>query len=476
MDKVTIFDMTTHEPVLVLSEDEKGIQVSGGDPRMVNSLQLNRFSSISEIFDYINSDPDSGLQAMYGDGNDANEDAPAQEEEQSSEDQTMDKMKGALEIIRALMNKVGQKRDQEKQQKDDKDQEKAKAFDGEAFRTVDEKFLVSFDGDNIGNAIARAEASDDLNQIAEMSAKINAGEQVFADWIKSFGGRVIQEGGDEGMGEVKGSALASIEQFRESYKKAVGATVCVGIGKKPSEATKARELAKLTGKDKVVMFDEGTEKELQLHLENQDNSENTKIKNAMAEPVSHNDVDNHIAANGEQIKERTSAEEDVRPEGEPVPVTEGEQFKGIQGEPENLFSEAPDNNKEPLFTQGQEPQESPQGEQPTEKESSDQTPEENSEGSEEDEQKEQSSQSPNDKDSDEEAEDISPDFEEGEELPPEANADISDDEATEDAGMPHSAADLDESEGDSKNKTKKQNKSKLKKLAGKAREKLDGRQ
>ena len=125
---------------------------------------------------------------------------------------------------------------------------------------------VSMDGDNIGNRVAQAEAEDDEVKLKEMSDKINAGQMVFLTWVGSHGGVVIESGGDEGVAKIPESAVSSIEFFRKQYEAVSGATVTVGVGRSISECTKARELGKLKGKNRIENFGPESEAELKTLL------------------------------------------------------------------------------------------------------------------------------------------------------------------------------------------------------------------
>lgn len=126
---------------------------------------------------------------------------------------------------------------------------------------------VSFDGDSIGNKVAQAEALDDEPAIQDISSRIRAGGDLFHKWVQRHDGVELEQGGDEGLAKVPEKALEDLETFREDYKRVVSASVTVGVGKKISEATKARMLGKLRGKDRVETFSDSTESSLKAALE-----------------------------------------------------------------------------------------------------------------------------------------------------------------------------------------------------------------
>lgn len=149
------------------------------------------------------------------------------------------------------------------------------------------QYYVTMDGDGIGNQVARAQYTDDEIKVKEISRKIDGGMHLFTTWATMYGGIVIEAGGDEGQVKVSGAALDHIEEFRANYKKLVGATVTVGIGKTISQSIQARELGKLRGKNQVVYWDENTEKELTLRMEQKgesDAAQKLKDSGVLGEP------------------------------------------------------------------------------------------------------------------------------------------------------------------------------------------------
>lgn len=177
----------------------------------------------------------------------------------------MKNKKDPVEILRSLLERVQAKRSEQLDPEAQEYQDQANAAGAELmpdYKGAD--IYISFDGDNIGNAVARAEAKDDEQELADISHRINAGQELFVDFLVNHQGRLIEAGGDEGLGRCNSNCLVDLEEFRERYQDLVGATVTVGIGKKISEATKARMLGKLRGKNQVCHYDESTESELEI--------------------------------------------------------------------------------------------------------------------------------------------------------------------------------------------------------------------
>lgn len=239
------------------------------------------------------------------------------------------KEQSPIERLKEILANVEARRQSEVQsQIQQANEEQAQAADAELmpdYKGYD--VYVSFDGDNIGNAVARAEETDDEAALMDVSQKINAGQDVFTNYIVSHGGRIIQQGGDEGLGLVNSNALLQIEDFREEYLRIVGATVTVGVGQKISEATQARMLGKLRGKDQVCYWTEQTETEIELRQE-QDDDESKKLQEA--------------GLIGQSQKQQQNVTED--PEGSQKNPKENQQDDSEQDELDEL--ESPDTPQE----------------------------------------------------------------------------------------------------------------------------------
>jgi hypothetical protein len=272
--QLAIVDKESGEPAVILSQDENGIEVVGGDERLVEELGLGEFESLEEMADAVNSSDDSPYEAVFeGEG----------DEPQTTHAQQSDTMKACIDIIKDVLSRVKQRQAQEeaKQGASDPAVKAQKLMGADIIEASQEPVFFAFDGDSIGNAVARAEAKDDEAELSQMSAKINAGQDLFAQWAKTVGGTIVEQGGDEGMAKTPGTAVNQIEAFRAQYAQLVGATVTVGVGKAISQATKARMLGKLKGKNQTVIFDDTTEKELALRLKDSGQDEAQKITQAM---------------------------------------------------------------------------------------------------------------------------------------------------------------------------------------------------
>jgi hypothetical protein len=333
--KLSIVNRQSNEPVLVLDQDEYGMKVVGGDAKMVDALKLGQFRDLKEIADYINS-ANSDLVAI---GDESQSQAQGQEPDGRSQ--------AALQIIKDLMSKVNDRMARKEAEKNAKTPEaRASATMGaQVVYQPGEQVYVSLDGDNIGNAVARAEEVDDEKTLQEMSAKINAGQDIFRQWAQQNGGQIIEAGGDEGLAKVPSQAVERIEDLRNQYLAIVGATCSVGVGKKISESTKARMLAKLKGKNRTEIYTEDTPKELQLRMDAED-SEAKKIRSAMNEPGAPQPVGAASEAVQSEQPVREGAASDGReaqrnPPQEDAPIGEGK-TRQATAEDEGFVSLSPE--------------------------------------------------------------------------------------------------------------------------------------
>lgn len=122
--------------------------------------------------------------------------------------------------------------------------------------------FISADGDGVGSRVGLARLHDDVEGTRRISNAIDAGNQLWIRWAQAKGGQVVSAGGDEIAVQVPVSALSEVEKIREDYANAAGATASVGIGKTLSESTKALFIAKLTGKDKTVLWQPNMQAEI----------------------------------------------------------------------------------------------------------------------------------------------------------------------------------------------------------------------
>lgn len=123
--------------------------------------------------------------------------------------------------------------------------------------------FVAADGDSIGSKVARASLADDVETLHSVSAHIEAGNEVIKEFVVSRGGQVISGGGDEVTFRLPLKNVDELESLRTDYSYVVGATLSLGVGEKLSQASKALDVAKITGKNKTLQYSSDVEQQWQ---------------------------------------------------------------------------------------------------------------------------------------------------------------------------------------------------------------------
>lgn len=139
------------------------------------------------------------------------------------------------------------------------------------------RLFVTCDGDGIGRKVGQAVLRNAPEELARISQAIEAGQGVIKSWALAAGGSVLEAGGDEVTVEVPAAALADLPAVRLTYASATGCTLSVGVGKQLDQAAKALMVAKLRGKDRVVLFDDNVAKEYAAEAE-KPKDEQTKLQ------------------------------------------------------------------------------------------------------------------------------------------------------------------------------------------------------
>jgi GNAT superfamily N-acetyltransferase len=147
------------------------------------------------------------------------------------------------------------------------------------------ELFISFDGDNIGAAAGRALLNDDVAGVRKISASIEAGEDLWVNWAITAGGEKESAGGDEGCVKIPSDKVAEVEQIRQQYQDLVGASCSVGIGLKISEASKALMVAKLRGKDRIILWHPSMESELQAAQQKPQTEADKLSEHYLTDPV-----------------------------------------------------------------------------------------------------------------------------------------------------------------------------------------------
>lgn len=134
------------------------------------------------------------------------------------------------------------------------------------------KAFLCYDGDGIGAKVGRAALSNDVAYLKEISAKIEAGNDLFRGWCLSvLGGDIIGIGGDEGRLSIPVDHIADVAKLKDKYFEITGFTCSIGIGVNISQANKALIVAKNTGKNKITLYSNRVEQQLEQMDEGEKN-------------------------------------------------------------------------------------------------------------------------------------------------------------------------------------------------------------
>lgn len=117
--------------------------------------------------------------------------------------------------------------------------------------------FIAVNGDNVGDSIGSAIATDNHEELSKITSGLQDAHGAIEQWIESVGGEVVTSSGDEGIYKVPAESFdeSTIESLREQYSQSTGTTITVGIGASMSEASKALIYGKLNDKDQVVQYD-----------------------------------------------------------------------------------------------------------------------------------------------------------------------------------------------------------------------------
>lgn len=134
---------------------------------------------------------------------------------------------------------------------------------------------IAINGDNVGEGIGNAIASDNHEQLEKITGGLKGAHNSIKEWVESVGGKVITESGDEGIYQIPNEAYSEdqLDDIREMYSKQTGTTVTLGVGESMSEASKALIYGKLNDKDQIVEYDSHIDDYIASHHEDEDEVE-----------------------------------------------------------------------------------------------------------------------------------------------------------------------------------------------------------
>lgn len=124
------------------------------------------------------------------------------------------------------------------------------------------ELFLSFSVDLLSQEFTRATLEDDADKLRRMNQAMERGNKIWESWVLSFGCSVVTLGFGVGILQVAADRLSEVSRIRDEAASAYGEDVSVGIGQRISEAEKALKAAKLSGGDKIVLYDDQVEETL----------------------------------------------------------------------------------------------------------------------------------------------------------------------------------------------------------------------
>lgn len=212
------------------------------------------------------------------------------------------------------------------------------------------KLYLALDGDGAGQHVGQAVLMDDAQSLHDVSNNINQGIQAVKDAILSLGGQVVSSGGDELVAILNPENASDIENIRQKFFEITGFSASVGLGNSLSQAGKSLLAAKLTGKDKVQMYEPSVEGIIdQAHEAVQSGSadeEQSKIDEHYIDPIMdedapYNENESIDDQNEEEIEGMPEEESDYNNEEDSEDFYE-ENPEDMMAYPEGLEEDIPD--------------------------------------------------------------------------------------------------------------------------------------
>lgn len=121
---------------------------------------------------------------------------------------------------------------------------------------------LAADGDDVGRKIEFFIVMNQIHQLADFSNDYHAAMIWFAEKLSNdFGAKIIFNGGDSLLTSLTLSKISinNLEKLRVEFCNLSQSTISFGIGDSPRHAYFALKLAKATGKNRIEIFQEGTE-------------------------------------------------------------------------------------------------------------------------------------------------------------------------------------------------------------------------
>ena len=85
-----------------------------------------------------------------------------------------------------------------------------------------EAVFIAVNGDNVGDSIGQAVASDNHEELSRVSGSVKDSHSKIDEWVQSVGGRIVATSGDEGIYQIPSEAANQLESIRATYSQSSG--------------------------------------------------------------------------------------------------------------------------------------------------------------------------------------------------------------------------------------------------------------
>lgn len=153
------------------------------------------------------------------------------------------------------------------------------------------KLYVAWGSRELDQKVQYLHAADDADSLNRISQSVSQATEFWRSWAFSMGGEIISLNGHSGMAKVPADRLDELPTIRTKFGGRIGVTVSVGVGTKPSEATKAYQVAEMEG-GKIKLYTPEVDQILESKQEKPQEAADILAEEYLkAEPPMHRDLE-----------------------------------------------------------------------------------------------------------------------------------------------------------------------------------------
>lgn len=198
------------------------------------------------------------------------------------------------------------------------------------------RLFICTDADSAGGQVGTAILMDDAQMLADVSSRINAGQELIHQWVEARGGHVISIGGDESASVVDPRFEGELEALRQAYHKASGFTLTIGCGLSLSQAGKSLMVGKSEGKDRLVRYDHTTEEALKQIHDSPEGAEDEKINEHYLDHIM-GGQDDDFKGEGHEAAANMDQQDDMEDPAHAIQAPEAHEDEAADGEEDDLI-------------------------------------------------------------------------------------------------------------------------------------------